>query len=476
MTFAQFLLILRARRWLALGIFGSVVIAAVVFSLVWPKKYTGEASVVVDVKPDPVSVMLNPAAAAPSFMATQIDIMGSDRVALRVIRDLKLAENPAIREQWQSDGDGKGTIEQYLIQFLQKYLDIRPSRESNVINLAFRSPDPNFAAAMVNAFAQAYIATTLELRTSPARNFKKFFDQQTREARDALEKAQAKLSAYQQEKGIVATDERLDVENTRLSELSSQLTQLQAISAETTSRETQAKGAHADRLQDVINNPVIGGLKVDLGRAEAKLQELRQRLGDANPQVVEAKANVTELRARIDAETHRISGGVAVSNSINKGREGQVRAALEAQRTKVLQMKAVRDEGLVLQREAENAQRVYDNLIARLNQSGLEAQNTQSYADILTLAQPPAEHSSPKLLLNTVLAVFVGILLAIGSALVLEMSDRRIRSAEDVPACLGLPVIGIVPPPGAKRYRAPRAALTQKARRPGPQLSWGSGE
>jgi len=146
MTFAQFLLILRARRWLALGIFAFVVVGVVAVSLIWPKKYTGEASVVIDVKPDPVSMMMNPAAAAPSFMATQIDIMSSDRVALRVIRDLKLAEDPSIREQWQTDGEGKGTIEQYLINFLQKYLDIRPSRESNVINIAYRSPDPKFAA------------------------------------------------------------------------------------------------------------------------------------------------------------------------------------------------------------------------------------------------------------------------------------------------------------------------------------------
>jgi polysaccharide biosynthesis transport protein len=472
MTFAQFLLILRARKWWALGIFGFIVTTVVVGSLLWPKKYTGEASVVVDVKPDPISVMLNPAAASPSFMATQIDIMGSDRVALRVIRDLKLTENASIREQWSSEGNAKGSIEQYLITYLQQYLSIRPSRESNVINIAFRSPDPAFAAALANAFAQAYIATTLELRTSPAQNFKIFFDQQSREARESLEKAQAKLSAYQQDKGIVATDERLDVENARLAELSSQLTQLQAVTAESASRESLAAGNRADRLQEVINNPVIGGLKVDINRAEGRLQELTQRLGDANPQVVEARANVAELRARLEAETRRVSGGAAVSNSINKARESQVRAALDAQRTKVLQMKAVRDEGVVLQREVENAQRVYDSLTARLSQTGLEAQNTQSYASILTVAQPPSEHSSPRVLLNGVLAVFVGVLLAIGGALVMEMGDRRIRSAQDVVAALGMPLIGIVPPPGAKRYRAPRVAHANRARRASSHISW----
>lgn len=477
MTFSQFLLILRARWRLAFGIFAFIVTAAVVFSLVWPKKYTGEASVVVDVKPDPISVMLNPAATAPSFMATQLDIMTSDRVALRVIRDLKLAENREIREQWLDDGEGKGTVEQYLITyFFQKYLDIRPSRESNVIVINFKSPDPTFAAAMANAFARAYIATTLELRTNPAQNFKAFFDTQTKDARDALERAQAKLSAYQQEKGIVATDERLDVENARLAELSSQYTQLQAISADSSSREKQAQGAKADRLQEVLSNPVIAGLKVDLTRSEARLQELVQRLGDANPQVVETRANIAELRKRIDAETVRISSGVGVSNTINRAREGEIRAALDSQRNKILQMKVVRDEGMVLQREVENAQRVYDSLVARMSQTSLEAQNTQSYASILTEALPPAEHSSPRLLLNTFLSVFIGVFLGVGAALIREMIDRRIRSAEDLAATLGLPVIGMVPAPGTKRYRAPRVVLGNKSKLATAQLSWGGGE
>ncbi|PTT74984.1 chain length determinant protein EpsF [Pelomonas sp. HMWF004] len=471
MTFAQFLLILRARKWLVLGVFAFVVLGVVGASLVWTKKYTGEASVVIDVKPDPVSMVLNPAAAAPSFMATQIDIMSSDRVTLRVIRDLKLAQDPSSREQWQNDGEGKGTLEQYLVEYLQKFLDIRPSRESNVISIAYRSPDPKFAAALANAFAQAYIATTLELRTNSAQNFKNFFDAQTKEARDSLERAQAKLSAYQQEKGIIATDERLDVENARLIELSSQLTQLQAIRGESASREQQAQGAKADRLQEVINNPVIGGLKVDINRAEAKLQELAQRLGDANPQVIEAKANITELRARLDAETKRISSGVGVSNTINQAREGQVRASLEAQRTRIMQMKAVRDEGVVLQREAENAQKMYDSLIARVSQTALEAQNTQSYANILTVAQPPAQHSSPRLLLNAVLAIFVGLFLSVGVALLLEMLDRRVRSPEDIAHALGLPVIGVVPTPTAKRYKPALSAASFKPR-PAAELPW----
>ena len=459
MTFGQFLSILRARKWAALMVLALVVATTVAVSLLLPKTYTGTASLVIDPKPDPVAAMMNPSTSMPSFMATQVDIMNSDRVALRVIRDLKLLDNPQLRAQWLDEADGKGVIEQWLVDLLLKKLDIKPSRESNVISIAYQSPDPRFAAGLANAFAQAYIATTLELRVDPAQQFKKFFDVQTKDAREAVERAQAKASSFQRSKGIIASDERLDVETIRLNELSSQLTQLQAVSAESSSRQGQAQGAQGDRMQEVLNSPLIGGMKAELARNEARLQELNAKFGDNHPQVVEVKANIAEQRNRIDAETKRVTSGVGVSNTINKSREGQIRVSLGAQRAKVLQMKAVRDEGLVLQREAENAQRIYDNLVARLSQSSLESQSTQSFANVLTIAQPPAEPSSPKLLLNTLLSLFLGLLLAVGVALLLELTDRRVRSAEDAVAALGLPVLGTLPKPNARRFSAGHRAL-----------------
>jgi polysaccharide biosynthesis transport protein len=477
MTFGQFLSILQARKWAALLVFFLVVTTTVVVSLLLPKQYDAAASVVVDIKPDPVSAMAFQGMAMPSFMATQVDILTSDRVALRVIRDLKLAENPTLREQWQTEGEGKGTFEQWLIEILKKYLNVKPSRESNVIEISYRSPDPRFAAGLANAFAQAFIATTLELRVDPAKQYSTFFVGQSKDARIALETAQSKLSAFQRDKGIIAADERLDVENARLAELSSQLVQLQAVSSESGSRQQFAQGSQGDRMQEVLGNPLIGGLKADLTRNEARLQELNSKFGDNHPQVVEAKANITELRTRIDAEIRKVTGGVTVTNTINKQREAQVKRELDAQRSKLLQLKAVRDQGQVLVREVENAQRSYDNVMTRLNQTSMESQANQSYVNLLTTAQPPAEQASPKLLLNIALAIFLGALLAIGVALLLELSTRRVRAPEDVIAALGLPVLGVLPKPNAKRFVSGKRALLLQQRvigLPAPQANTGA--
>ncbi|CAM3807926.1 chain length determinant protein EpsF [Roseateles saccharophilus] len=465
MNFVQFLAILRARYKVAVGVFAAIVVLAGLLSLVWPRSYTAAASVVVDsTKPDPLAAVLYSGGINPSLVATQIDVIQSDRVAVKVVRNLKLTENPQIREQWQAATKGEGSIEQWLSGAFQKALDVKPSRESNVITVTYKAADPKFAAALANAFVQAYLETNIEMRVEPARLYSSFFDQRAKEARDGLEKAQSKLSEFQREKGIIATDERLDVESARLTELSTQYVGLQSLASDSGSRQSAARGAGADRMQEVLNNPLIAGLKADQARLEAKLQELTAKLGDRNPQVVETRANLAELKTRIDGETVKVTSSLGIANNINQQRAGEIKAQLEAQRTKVLQMKAVRDDGSVLARDVENAQRTYDQIMQRLNQTTLESMATQSNISVLSQAVAPVEPTSPKLILNMAVAVFAGTLLAVAVVVAMEMLDRRVRGADDVVQAVALPIIGVLPSPNARRLfgRAAKANLMQQ--------------
>ncbi len=462
MTFGQFLSILKARWWVALLVFALTVGMTLGVSLLLPKQYKASASVVIDVKPDPISAVIYGGAGSPAMMATQVDIIKSDRVAQRVVRNLKLAENPTVRQQWQDETNGQGSIETWLGSLFQRSMDVEPSRESSVISVSYKAADPRFAAGLANAFVQAYVDTSLELRVDPARQYSSFFETRVKESRESLERAQSRVSTFQKDNGIIATDERLDVENARLNELSSQLTALQAISAESSSRQTQAQGLQGDRMQEVLNNPIVGQLKADSNRAEARIQELQTRYGDNHPQVVEAKASAQEMRARLEAETRKVTGGVSVSNTINRQRETEIRISLEAQRAKVLRMKAVRDDGLVLTRDVENAQRAYDAVQQRFNQTSMESLTTQSNVNVLTQAVPPLQPSSPRVGLNTLLAVIGGSLLAVGAAMALELRDRRVRNVDDVVATLGLPVIGALPKPGGRLLSSKRPSLMQE--------------
>ncbi len=461
MNLANVIAVLRARWLPAVLAFVLVVGAAVAYTLLAPKMYTAAATLVIDIKPDPVSSMLYGGAASPAMMNTQVEVLRSDRVALRVVRNLKLTEVPEIRKLWEKISKGDGSIEDWLVDFLLKNLDVQVARAgSNVVNVAYRGTEPQFVAAIANAFVQAYLETAVELRVDPAKEYSGFFGKQVEEARAALEAAQQRLSKFQQAQGIIATDERYDVEMQRLNMLSQQLVSLQAVSGESSSRQAQL-ATNADNLSEVLNNPLVAALKADVNRAEARVQELSSRYGDRHPQVVEARATLNELKTRLAAETRNVTGSVSVSARIDRAREGQVRASLEEQRAKVLKMKEVRDQGSVLARDVENAQRSYDLLLNRFNQSTLESQNRQSNAAMLARATAPTVPSSPKVAANLVIGLFFGLAVAFGAAFGLEQFDRRIRVPGDAVATLGLPVIGIMPTPTIGRRMRVQLAQAQ---------------
>ncbi|MDE2433955.1 MAG: chain length determinant protein EpsF, partial [Burkholderiales bacterium] len=213
MTFQQLIAVLRARWIITLGTFALIVATVTTLTLLWTKSYTATASIVLDIKnPDPIAGMVLQGAAAPSYLMTQLDIVTSSRVALKVVKSLHLSDSSEMRDRWREATKGTGDYEGWLADLIRAKLDVRPSRGSNVIYVSYTATDPRFAAAVANAFVQAYLESSMDLRTGTAKQYNDFFEVRARSLRSDLETAQQKLSQFQQEHGLVGTDERLDVE------------------------------------------------------------------------------------------------------------------------------------------------------------------------------------------------------------------------------------------------------------------------
>ncbi len=120
MSFKHFLLVLRARWLVAAGIFCAVVIAVMGFTLLQPSQYTASASVVVDAKTDPIAGVVYSAEVTTGYIATQVDIISSERVAQRVVKILKLDQVPEFITQWREATDGRGDMIVWLGKKLQK--------------------------------------------------------------------------------------------------------------------------------------------------------------------------------------------------------------------------------------------------------------------------------------------------------------------------------------------------------------------
>ena len=447
MVFGSLLRILKARWGLVMFIFLLTLITTIVVSLALPKKYYASSSLVLDMQGDN-QVLGGPLAnpySIQAYLATQADIIRSERVVGRVIAVLGLDKDPAFLQTLEDPAKPVSNTRNAIADLLLKKLEVATSREGSTIVLGYEDSDPKFVAAVVNAFTNAYVETTLELKTEPAKNFNKWFEAQTKVYRDQLTQAQARLTAAQQSSGIVAADERYDVENSRLAELSQALVVAQTSRIESQSRAAGAVRNGRDSTTDVVQNALLQTLKADLGRAEARLDQLSSRLGTAHPEYVSAQAEVKGLRSRLDSETSKVSGSIASNNMINIQRESELKQAVDAQKAKVLKLREARNQLSVFEREVQSAQRSLDLVNQRFTETNLQSQTKQSNVSILTPAVVPQDPARPKPLLNAIIGGFLGLFIAILAALTLEMMQKPLRNSEDLMVAAGVPVLAVLP-------------------------------
>ena len=455
MNLHQFLLILRARWRTALLTLVGVLLLGLAASLLLPARYRATASVVADVRaPDPIAGLVLGGVATPTWMPTQVDIITSERVALKVVKALGLERNPVVRDTWMQDTRGAGSLQQWLVEALKAHLDVKPARDSNVIAISYDSPDPALSAAVANAFAQAYLGTSVEIKVEPARQTAEWFQEQLRAARATLERTQARISEYQRAKGLVAADERLDVGTTRLQDLSAQLAALQAASADAASRERAARSA-PDTLPETLQNGAIVSLKTQIAAAESRLRELQGKYGPNYPDVQRVAAALASLQADLASETGRVARSFGTLRGVSAEKEAALRAAIEREQRRLLENKQQRSELGVLLREGESAQRAYDAIAQRATQTSLESQSTQASVQLLTAAVAPNRPVAPDPPLYMLLAALGGALLAVLAAFGREIADRRVRALEDLEVLLGLPMLAALRAPrGARRVTA----------------------
>jgi chain length determinant protein EpsF len=377
---------------------------------------------------------------------------------------LGLAENAAAIELWREETEGRVPLETYFATELLKGLGVDPGRGGALINVSFTGKDPAFAAAVANTFARAFIDLSIELRVGPAREYSTFFDERMKTLRGDLEAAQAKLSAFQQKRGIVVSNERLDQESSRLTALEGALAIALAESADTASRQ---RNAGTETSVDVQQSAAVQSLKAELAKAETRLSEVSATYGSNHPQRIELETRVRELKQQIASEMRRVSGATASVNRIASQKIGELRSMVDAQKRTVLNLRAQRDEASVLLREVETAQRAFDTVAQRRTQLANESQAEQALARVLSPATAPLKHSKPDIPKILAAAAVLGLLAGLGVVYLLEMIDRRVRGPDDLQNAEGVPVLGVMTARTGKRPFSPRLAY---ARRPGPQM------
>lgn len=457
MTLTQLLQILRARWKITFWTLLIVVAMTAAVTASLPKKYLATVSVVLDYT-EPVLDSAAPSQFSTSYLATQIDIIASPKVARIAAEKLNLASNLAARERFIEETDGRGKIEDWLARALLQDMQVIPSRESRVIDIGFTSLDAKFSADVANAFAQAYIETTLQLAVEPARQSAEWFDRQLAELRAHVETAQRRLTAYQKRRGIVATDASGDLESSRLTALSQQLAvaELEAQASAEKVKQMEAllaRGASPDSLPEVMGNVFIQTLKSQLIQQQTKLNEVKQQVGRNHPEFQVAQSEVESLNNKLMMEMQTVMTGIRNAAKLAAQRKSELAKAIEQRKGEVLEVRGEREELPALMREVDSAQRSYEAALARLNENTLQSRVNQTNVALLTPAVEPIDPASPRPMLNLALATFFGLFLGVNLSVMTELLRRRVRGAEDLLSAFEIPLLTVLPVAKARKIR-----------------------
>ena len=423
-------------RWrLVLASVAIVLALVMVWTLTSPRTYSANAKLLFDsFETDPVASGGGPSASAlATMLGTQIDIIQSSLVASQVARDLKFDQDPGTIAAWKEATGGRQSIDAWIGSSLLAGLSVWQAKNTNVLNITHSASDPEYAAQVANGFADAFVAIQLRLRTEPAKVYSDWFRDRTRDVRQRLEAAQARKTRFEREQGLIG-GEKLDVEMSHLSELSSQLAVAEAAAADLNSRAASGNGIPAE----VESSGLVGSLRAAAATKAAEVRQLQATLGPNHPHLVSANEALAALNAKLGEAISHASRSVRVASDAANRREGDLRSRLAVQRDRVLKLSGTQDQLAVLQRDVDAAKTAYDAVIQRLNSTRLQSEIPQTSVSLLDRASPSSYPDSPDVSLRIILALVLGLTIGVGLAVAVEWLAPRVRSPAGLQQVTGL--------------------------------------
>ncbi|GAB4090015.1 Wzz/FepE/Etk N-terminal domain-containing protein [Hydrogenophaga soli] len=437
---------LAARKTL-MGVVSMVtVVAAIGISLALPKTYTAKAEIYIEYRgADPILGRQFSAMQDESYMATQVDIIRSDDVVRHIIDSTRAMEQPAMREL--ANGKDEAVVRNTLLKAISADLEVVPRRNSRVLELQFSAKDPAFARDALNAAIKGYMDITSKIHTAPAKTRQEQYSAQLLALQTEVDRIQGEITAYQQREGILDADERLDTGARQFADLNGRLLGIQASMAEagTRKRAVQSLVAGGTKVSDVPEISRLEGvrdIRLRLIDVDSRLSEASGVLGPNHPKYKALLADRDALVSQLERAASSALQSIEQEERRFADQAGQLQRDIAARQQQMLEMKKHRDVIASYQRQLASAQQVYNAAVARYDEILIQSNvNTPTIA-VLQWAERPVRHSKPNIVNNIIVSVPGGLILGLLCALLLELSYRRVRCAEDLQGGLPVPVLG----------------------------------
>ncbi|SMB22884.1 Exopolysaccharide biosynthesis protein [Sterolibacterium denitrificans] len=396
------------------------------------------------------------------FYQTQYELLKSRTLAQRVIEQLNLAEHPLYRkdekekETWgkllggSQDDPARETVEgeteAKLVNTFLDQLTIEPLRNSRLVKVHFDSPDARLAARVANTVATVFINLNLERRMDASSYAKTFLQERLQQIKVKLEDSEKALNEFTRKEGIVKPGEKQPSPDSQaMQEFTTALAKAQGerIQAESLYRQVQAGDSSA--LPAVLESKVIQEYKARRAQLEGDYQEGLKIYKPAYPKMQQIEAQIAELQAKIDEEINAIRGALKAKYEAALAQEALFAGKLQESKSTVLDVQDRSFQYNLLQREVDTNRQLYEGLLQRYKEVGVAGGVGVNNITVVDKAEVPLLPFKPKVMLNALIAAFLGLFGGIGLAFLFEHLDDTIKQPEDLEKLLGLPVLGIVP-------------------------------
>ena len=464
----QYLLIALRRRWVIVGATIAAIVLGLIVTLLMTPQFAAEATIEISRDSDRVTnfqgVERDVSVADQEFYETQYGLLASRTLAERVAVEQGLVDDPAFFEMFGVLDEDNAAFdlsnERFLSQgrterrriageVLLENLGVDPTRLSRLVDIRVVTPDPELSANVANAWAENFIATNLERKVQSTSFGREVLQDQLAEYKQRLGDSQRQLVSYASSEEIInlpsaseGGQERSIVVDS-LATLNAALASAKAdrIEAESRFRQAGPNGSSSEALA----NTAINNLRQSKAEFEAEYQQLMVTFEPTYPRAVALQRQIDELSTAITREERRVSNAVQAEYRQASQREQSLQAEVNSLKGEFLDQRRRAIQYNVYQQEVDTNQALYDGLLQRFKEIGVAGGIGVNNVAIVDAADVPLEPSSPRLIINLLIATLAGLMIGVAVALALEQLDESIGDPAELERRLGLPLLGSVP-------------------------------
>jgi uncharacterized protein involved in exopolysaccharide biosynthesis len=440
--------VLRKHRYLVAGLFLLSVFSVAVWSFVQTPIYQASATVLIE--PEPPRV-LNIQEVTPigsptqEYYRTQYELMTSRPIVEKVIDNLNLKTR---MPELQRIADP--------VRWLQGSISVDPRRNTRLVAVRFEHASPGLAAEMANALARQYVKHNLDVKLRGAQEAMAWLNEQMTSLRVKVQESSVALQNYRVKAGIMGLQEQRQITAQKIMDFNKQYLEAQAQRLSVEAKMTELQRVTADRggaqtIFTVADSPLIQKLKQEASELEVTRAKLSRTYKEKHPEILKIDAQLEQVNQRIDAEIKTMLRAVQTEFRVARAREETLLGNVNRLRAEAQELNEKEIQYLSLQRDADSNQQLYEAVLKRLKETGVTGGLETNNVSVIEEAVTPRVPIRPRKVVNLLVAVVVGVLIGVGTALTIEYFDTTVKTPDDVERYLGLPVIAIVPQFAVKR-------------------------